>query len=219
MNNDGILLTKRYAFIVADKMNEIKKLVCNKCGHEHFTNIESRYKTCEKCGKGRCYAVKECIVCKKQFKVRRRKQQVCGIKCRQKWSKIYLQKIRVRKCLKCGIEFNAKKERGGIKRIYCSKKCYKDDENSYIKIRHRKEVNFNSNRYWNIHKKIAKRLGMGEICWECGKKVKNHNGIVWANLDHKYSERTEDWVRLCKHCHYFYDKGEIKLTLKFKNYG
>lgn len=191
------------------------KLVCNQCGHESFTGFDKRYQTCEKCKSGRYYAINECFICKKQFKANRRIQEVCSRECRQIWSKDYLKRVRIKKCVYCGKKFEARGEYSDRKQTYCSPECFKKDENSYSKIRRDYNVDFD-NKYKNIHKRITKKLGKPQVCWQCGRKATSKCTMDWANIDHKYTENPNDWVRLCSRCHVRYDKGEIKLTLKFK---
>lgn len=59
--------------------------------------------------------------------------------------------------------------------------------------------------YWALHKWIVKERGNPETCEDCGKTGLRKNQIHWANIDHKYRRRTEDFIRLCQSCHRKYD--------------
>lgn len=58
------------------------------------------------------------------------------------------------------------------------------------------------------HRKIEQKLGKPKYCEHCKRTDKKR--YDWANKDHKYSEKIEDWIRLCRSCHIQYD-------IKFNN--
>lgn len=61
-----------------------------------------------------------------------------------------------------------------------------------------------------IHYWIARKLGKPSKCEFCGNtQAKIYD---WANKDHKYRRRLEDWMRLCRSCHRNYDFERIHDT-------
>lgn len=59
--------------------------------------------------------------------------------------------------------------------------------------------------YSGIHHWVARKLGKPNKCQSCG-AVKSRYQMNWANVDHKYRRVLSDWLRLCRRCHYSYDK-------------
>lgn len=59
------------------------------------------------------------------------------------------------------------------------------------------------------HTWIAERYGSPKYCEHC-KSIKKKK-YEWANVDHEYSRKKEDYIRLCTSCHRKYD-------YKFNNY-
>ena len=55
------------------------------------------------------------------------------------------------------------------------------------------------------HAWLYRKFGQPETCEHCGKTGLKGKFIHWANKDHKYRRRLEDWMRLCHSCHYKYD--------------
>ena len=55
-----------------------------------------------------------------------------------------------------------------------------------------------------IHRRITKKLGTPKLCDIC--KTDKASKYEWSNKDHKYSENTGDWKRLCTSCHKNYDR-------------
>lgn len=56
-----------------------------------------------------------------------------------------------------------------------------------------------------VHHWVVKNLGKPDTCEHCGKKELRSRFINWANKDHKYKRRINDWLRLCVKCHRQYD--------------
>jgi len=72
--------------------------------------------------------------------------------------------------------------------------------------------------YAGVHAWIRRNKGKLIICIFCG-STKN---LEWANKDHKYRRKKEDYISLCRSCHMKYDikKGFRKYNLnKTKIYG
>jgi hypothetical protein len=57
--------------------------------------------------------------------------------------------------------------------------------------------------YSGVHLWIYKKLGAPNYCERC--KRSNKKKYHWANKDHKYQRRIEDYMRLCAGCHIKYD--------------
>jgi len=61
--------------------------------------------------------------------------------------------------------------------------------------------------YSAIHHWVANNLKTSNKCEFCRREKDSNYKIQWANKDHEYKRRKEDWVRLCVPCHLAYDKG------------
>lgn len=57
--------------------------------------------------------------------------------------------------------------------------------------------------YAGLHQWVRRALGKAKQCSECGNK---ENGCHWANVDHKYRRKVEDYKELCVACHWKHDK-------------
>jgi hypothetical protein len=62
--------------------------------------------------------------------------------------------------------------------------------------------------YVALHMWVKKHLGNPKKCEHCGKKNLRPRQYNWANIDHKYRRKLEDWIRLCVKCHRKYDKEQ-----------
>ena len=60
--------------------------------------------------------------------------------------------------------------------------------------------------YIRKHSFVERHLGKPYKCEHCGAENLNPRQYHWANMDHKYSRKLEDYIRLCCKCHYAYDK-------------
>lgn len=56
----------------------------------------------------------------------------------------------------------------------------------------------------SIHLWVERHFGKPKQCQKCGKV--GDGRYDWANKDHTYSRNIKDWMRLCKLCHWEYDK-------------
>lgn len=59
--------------------------------------------------------------------------------------------------------------------------------------------------YAGKHAWISRYKGSPDICECCGKSGLKGHQIHWANIDHKYSRKPDDYIRLCVSCHQKYD--------------
>lgn len=59
--------------------------------------------------------------------------------------------------------------------------------------------------YSALHHWIKRELGQPTKCEHCGKDGFNTRQIEWANKSRQYKRDLDDWLRLCKSCHKFYD--------------
>lgn len=77
---------------------------------------------------------------------------------------------------------------------FCDSKCFylfnKKNNNSAWKG--------DSVSYTGIHDWINKNFGKPIKCEKCGSKIY----VDWSNKDHKYSRKKEDWIALCRKCHF-----------------
>ncbi len=58
--------------------------------------------------------------------------------------------------------------------------------------------------YVKLHAWVAYHRGKPEKCEFCGK---TEGRLEWANKSRKYKRDLNDWISLCKKCHYHYDFG------------
>jgi len=188
-----------------------------------------RYKYQKKDGKkGKHYPhlqraeIRNCKSCGKEFRAINdqngkkggtiiRKQIYCSLACYAK--KNPPQKF---ECIKCGKSFIKRKDVSAFNRKhevykYCSRKCYTSDPNNWTRIQRNKDITpkeFKSPWYKALHHLIGKKLGKSKKCWGCGFESENSRQFQWANIDHEYTNKEKDWIRLCGRCHRYYDKGE-----------
>lgn len=58
--------------------------------------------------------------------------------------------------------------------------------------------------YDGLHRWVKNRRGKANGCEHCGKQ---DGKFEWANKSHEYKRELDDWISLCKKCHYQYDKA------------
>jgi hypothetical protein len=56
--------------------------------------------------------------------------------------------------------------------------------------------------YGALHGWVKRELGKPCECVYCGEREKQ---LDWANIDHKYKRKLEDYISLCRSCHRKYD--------------
>lgn len=109
------------------------------------------------------------------------------------------------------------------RRKHCSKKCHaihSFGENGFwlgkkrnnLKLTNAVKTMFKSTgltfkgtktQYHTLHGRVRRKLGKAKMCTFCG----TNEGIIdWANKSGKYLMDTRDWIALCRHCHWHYDK-------------
>ncbi len=66
------------------------------------------------------------------------------------------------------------------------------------------KATYGSKHSWIRRKKGPAKYGQ---CLKCESKEK----LQWANVDHKYKRRLEDWMILCAVCHYKYDEEILNI--------
>lgn len=59
--------------------------------------------------------------------------------------------------------------------------------------------------YGALHDWVRNHKGVPIVCKQCGKEKTTPKSIQWANLNHKYRRKLEDYIALCAKCHKTYD--------------
>lgn len=142
---------------------------------------------------------RNCLVCHKEYfifrdQAKRGIRKYCSRKCFNA-SRIG----KVKKCLVCNKTFYSYRSDDKFhKHKYCSWECY---------IKATKEDNHwnwkgNDVGYNALHNWVKRKLGFPNKCEMCG--VENEI-LDWANKDHTYRRNINNWIRLCRKCHYKYD--------------
>lgn len=73
-----------------------------------------------------------------------------------------------------------------------------------------KSINWKGDKagYHALHKWIYQQKGAPMLCEICGDiSLRKYE---WANKDHKYKRRIEDYIRMCTPCHRHYDYTNLK---------
>lgn len=55
--------------------------------------------------------------------------------------------------------------------------------------------------YYALHMWVYREKGRPKKCEFCG----SGNNLAWANKSQLYKREIDDWIRLCRKCHYKYD--------------
>lgn len=55
--------------------------------------------------------------------------------------------------------------------------------------------------YTGVHKWLFRHKGKAKFCTQCG----TDKSVQWANIDHKYSRKLDDYIEMCSSCHKKYD--------------
>lgn len=58
--------------------------------------------------------------------------------------------------------------------------------------------------YYGLHNWVKKKLGKPRFCIKCGRTGTKR--LEWANKSHEYHRDINDWISLCKPCHWHYDQ-------------
>lgn len=124
------------------------------------------------------------------------------------------QKI-IKKCLTCGKNFEVLNARRHFK--YCNKICgYKALSDSKKKnnpggFKKRLPLkNLVEKEYNTLHHWINRNFEKSDKCEYCGKDGLSGKFINWANKNGKYTKERENWIRLCRKCHYWYDIQQLQ---------
>jgi len=64
--------------------------------------------------------------------------------------------------------------------------------------------------YTSLHQWIIREKGKAKKCLFC-ESVKN---VEWSNRNHKYERKLNDWIPLCKKCHWKYDQANWGIASK-----
>lgn len=66
--------------------------------------------------------------------------------------------------------------------------------------------------YQALHAWARRRLSKKSVCEKCGVDNKK---LELANKSHKYIKSIDDWLLLCKPCHFRYDKQEVNFMTRW----
>lgn len=133
-----------------------------------------------------------CLVCQK------------SCYCLKYCSKCYTNKIQLGR-----IPWNKNKKTGLIPKT-AFKKGMHFNPTAEFKIGEGKQFFGGEKEYKALHAWIRYHLGSPSIfiCKNC----KSFKNIEWANKSHKYERNLEDWIPLCKKCHFAYDRRGLVIT-------
>lgn len=151
----------------------------------------------------------KCQVCGKEFRAVSdystnnggRRQKYCSKEC---WS---IRSRVVNECGYCGKEIITTKSQN---KKFCNNECRNND----YKNRTKKDASAwkgDEASYSAIHKWVNRHYEKPGKCEHCGKpKI-----IEWANVSGEYNRKRDDWIGLCKSCHFYYD-GHDKTFIRYK---
>lgn len=94
------------------------------------------------------------------------------------------------------------------KQIARKKQQYCREHSPYNKGEYHYEWKGENVGYFGLHDWVEKQLGKSRYqkCFNCG----IDKNITWANKSHQYKRIKEDWIPLCKKCHFSYDKQFLR---------
>lgn len=169
--------------------------------------------------------IKKCITCGKKFKTYYPDRKLCSRKC---YRISDITKLKIKNTLSKHHRYNCLicnkiiEDSPASNRKYCSRLCF---YNSRVGKKHsyeRKQKTTGKNNYaWKdnnvgysaLHSWVKRKLGKPLICQYCRATSKERK-ISWANIDHKYKRKLNDFIPLCYSCHRKYD---YKYNLKSDN--
>jgi len=67
-----------------------------------------------------------------------------------------------------------------------------------------------------IHQWVRRQRGIPKKCQHCGIGKDKVRYIDWANVDHKYSRNLDDYMPLCRKCHFKYDSKHFGRITGFR---
>ena len=134
------------------------------------------------------------------------KKKFCSLKCRRGTNKTPTTK----NCQVCGKEMHkiySESWKSWNKKKFCSRKCVKKGAN----YRAPSTAFEKGNKPWNImdsgygyqavHAWLRRKYKKNGVCKVCGKKTKTQ----WANITGKYLKDIDNFVEMCRSCHYYED--------------
>ena len=182
----------------------------------------------------------KCKFCNKKFQVWRSQLKTAKFCSHQCYSKSKFVKRFTFNCQQCGrkrqINLNQHKDFG--KGVFCSIKCFHKGHRVWnkgikgiIKPRNEKAYNWKGDNvgYGGVHAWVKRIKGNPKECSQCEKKGKftkyqkqgkqcHKWNIDWANIDHKYRRKVDDYIGLCRSCHRKYDyQEEFKIMVDIIN--
>lgn len=134
--------------------------------------------------------IKKCIICNKKYKVkpyRKNIQRYCSLYC-------YHISTRNKPTWNKGLHT-------GIVPKTAFKKGIRNNIDFEFKLGHGKSFSGTKKEYKFLHYWVNKNLGKSYVCSMCN----STNNVEWANKSHFYKKELNDWIQLCKKCHYKYD--------------
>ncbi|MFA5990501.1 MAG: hypothetical protein WC803_12970 [Sphingomonas sp.] len=69
------------------------------------------------------------------------------------------------------------------------------------------------------HVSVKSQVGNPKKCKHCGKVGEKANGrwnVHWANVSGEYKREAEDYIGLCRKCHYWFDRSRKPYTPKWR---
>ena len=60
--------------------------------------------------------------------------------------------------------------------------------------------------YRVVHGWVTRKLGKPLFCESCGNTNLKPRQYNWANVDHQYRRKLDEYIRLCAKCHVQYDR-------------
>jgi len=120
-----------------------------------------------------------------------------------------------KKCVGKAISIRQKGRKSPMEGKHHSKKTKEKIRNSKyhknLKGTKKGELNYNWKgddiKYGSLHQYINNNFEKTNKCEICGNQNKK---LEWANKDHKYSRKREDWQYICRSCHRKYDNDNKK---------
>lgn len=156
--------------------------------------------------------VANCPVCNEDFRAVKdqngrfngkiRLQKYCSKKC---WS------IRSTRFIECGYCGNTVKTSSSENKQYCNMQC-RDKGYKYKTGEQAGAWKGDKASYSAIHKWVASHYKKSTTCNHCGT-----TGLIdWANISGEYHRERDDWLNLCRPCHFKYDGEQHKNFRRYK---
>lgn len=152
----------------------------------------------------------ECIQCNKTFhtwpsKIKQGKGKFCSTKCRYESQKYMYSPI----CVGCG------KITSSYQTKWCASCKQKGEKNHmYGKFSHLHHNYKVDGGYYSTHRWVYRNLNETNYCQLCGSSDRK---LEWANLSDKYLRKSEDWLFVCRKCHFKLDKKKRNILNLARN--